>query len=131
MFTGGSGAFTIVFVVIAGLVAIIFGKRYLAMILEKKGTGVGNAPSATASQTSEEDIKEGIAAISAAVFAHANQANDVKKVAAAVAAVINVTIGRNMNIINVTPAQCSDMNKMWRTTGITECMKSRLGSRSW
>jgi len=57
--------------------------------------------------------------------------NDMKKVVAAIATAINVSIGRSMNKVSATPTQFSDMNTMWRVTGIAECMENRLGSRSW
>ena len=58
--------------------------------------------------------------------------NDMKKVVAAITSAINVSIGRNMSIKSVMPVQqYSDMNTMWRITGIAECMENRLGSRSW
>ena len=115
-------AFTIVFVVLACLIAIIVGKRYLATVMENKDAGVeSDLPAAISVTDSQTET---------ALIPICRESEDIKKVIAAVTAAINVSIGKSMNI-SVTPVQCSDMNTRWRTMGIAECMKSRLGSRSW
>ncbi|MCL2767111.1 MAG: hypothetical protein FWE49_00045 [Synergistaceae bacterium] len=116
-------AFTIVLLVLVGLVVIFVCKRYHT---NKIGSGLETATNVRQTIDKVKDKKK-VAAISAAIFAHANR----MKVTAAVAAAINVSIGRRMSTVSVPPTQCSDMNKMWRITGIAECMESRLGSRSW
>jgi predicted membrane protein len=111
-------AFTIVFSVLAALSATIFINRYIAMIVEKKDKGAKTASSASAPSDS----------VAAPVSQTASDVNDMKKVVAAISAAINASVGGSVNIISVTPAQsnCSSMNQMWRTTGIAECMASRL-----
>ena len=115
-------AFTIVFVVLACLIAIIVGKRYLATVLEKKDAGSESClPEAISVSDSQTE---------SALMPICRKPDDIKKVIAAVTAAINFSISNNMNISD-TPVQCSDMNTRWRSMGIAECMKSRLGSRSW
>ena len=116
-------AFTIVFVVLMGLSAIIYANRYISMIVEKKETSKKTVTSAplpvSAPQTPMVDA----------------DANDMKKVVAVISAAINASVGRRVNILSVTPAPVQgnslNMTAMWRVTGIAECMESRLGSRSW
>jgi Na+-transporting methylmalonyl-CoA/oxaloacetate decarboxylase gamma subunit len=114
-------AFTIVFIVLIGLAALISANRYLAKILERKDAVEETAPSgavrvsASASQTSG--------------------AKDMKKVVAAISAVINASVGRRVNILSVTKehmqGSCVNVTPVWRVKGIAECMENRLGSRSW
>ena len=126
-FQGASGAlivtliaFTIVFVVLVGLAALINANRYLAKILEKKGAAEETVPSAP---------------VAASAYARqAPGAKDMKKVVAAISAAINASTGRRMNILSVTKAQVhgsANVTPVWRVKGIAECMENRLGSRSW
>jgi len=116
-------AFTVVFVVLAGLFAIIVGKRYLAVILEKRDIGVETAlPAIVSTPVSQTEVEPAPVA---------KTAEDIKKLIAAISAAINVSIGKSVKITSVMPVQRSDANIRWRTMGIAECMKSRLGSRSW
>ena len=113
-------AFSIVFIVLAGLCAMIYATRYFAMIAEKK-------------KAEEKAVPPAVVPVSAVVSQTVEgSAKDMKKVVAIISAVINASAGRSMNIISVTPAQNyrSNMNQMWRVTGIAECMASRFGSGS-
>ena len=112
-------AFSVVFLVLIGLFALLKANRYLAMIVEKKDTMEKAAPS--------------VAAPVSAPVSQTSDAKDMKKVIAVISAAINASVGGGMNIISVTPTRgnCSDMNKMWRVTGVAECMASRLGTGPW
>ena len=124
-------AFIIVFILLAGicLYAIISLNRHVAVVMEKK-----------------ESAQKAVSpeAVTAPVFApapviQASSAKEMKKIVAAISAAINASVGRSMKIISVIPAQAQNMSPIWRVTGITECMDSRLsgdsgsrsGSRSW
>ena len=116
-------AFTIVFVVLAGLSAMIFANRYISMIIQKKEPAKITVPSAPLPVSAPPGpIVD-------------SNANDMKKVVAAISAAINASVGRRVNILSVTqaPVQGNSLNMtaMWRVTGVAECMESRLGSRSW
>ena len=111
-------AFSIVFAVLAGLSAMIYATRYFAMIAGKKKTAEKTAPS----------VVEPVPA--AAPVSRAPDVKDMKRVVAVISAAVHASAGGSVNIISVTPAKgnCSDMNKMWRATGIAECMASRFGT---
>jgi hypothetical protein len=126
-------AFIVVFFLLAGLClyAIISLNRHVAVIVGKNESAQNTVPSE---------------AIPAPVFVSApvNQiadpgSKDMKKIVAAISAAINASVGRSVRIISVTGAQAPNISPIWRVTGITECMESRLssdsglrsGSRSW
>jgi len=114
-------AFTIVFVVLAGLTVMIYAIRYFAMFTEKKDTRVetASAVAVSAPATVSEPVSPTVD----------SGAKDMKKVVAVISAAINAHTGKSMNIVSVTPAQgnCSNMNQMWRAAGIADCMARRFG----
>jgi Na+-transporting methylmalonyl-CoA/oxaloacetate decarboxylase gamma subunit len=116
-------AFTIVFVVLTGLSAMIYANRYISIIVKNKETTKETVPSAPVSVSAPVDQM---------VY---SDANDMKKVVAAISAAINASIGRRVNILSVAraPVQGNSLNMtaMWRIAGIAECMEKRLGSHSW
>ena len=110
-------AFAVVFILLAGLFAVIYVNHYVKSKLKKNV---------------EAAISASLANIADAPAGKAEFDDDLKKVVAAISAAIIVASGGNANIISVTPVQnSSNMGQMWRATGIAECMESRLGSRSW
>jgi Na+-transporting methylmalonyl-CoA/oxaloacetate decarboxylase gamma subunit len=118
-------AFSIVFIVLSGLCAIIFVNRYIAMSVGKKNSAAKTAPAKE---------KPAVPAVSAAsVSAPVSDDKDMKKIVAAISAAINASAGRSMRIVSVTPVQntCFNMSTAWRIAGVAECMSSRIGSRSW
>lgn len=134
-FQGASGAFivsliafTIVFVVLAGLTAVIYAIKFFAGSSDngKKDQGTPAAPVAAAP-------KAAVATPSAPSLAVGN--NNTRLTAVITAAILAATQGRG-RILSITPAAsdaCAlafSSTRTWKTTGIVERIGGRL-TRTW
>lgn len=126
-------AFTIVFLVLAGLSAIICCVRYFAIIADSIGKKKPAAPAAKGKAPAAAPTASVAApAPAVAVAAHGT---DKKKLVAVISGAILAMTGKNVRVLSVNPApliegNCTPMNRMWRSAGIAECLGSRL-TRSW
>ena len=121
-------AYVIIIFLLTGLClyTIISLNRHIAKITEKKEP-------AKETVTSEAIFAPAPVFVSAPVSqAVGPGVKDMKKIVAAISAAINASVGRSMRIISVTRAQTHIPNTspIWRVTGITECMESRLSRDS-
>ena len=120
-FTGMGGAaivsiiaFTIVFIVLAGLTAVIYAIKFIS--------GGESAPA----------DKGNSAASAPKPAAPAPVSGSKSQITAAIAAAILSATGGRGRILSITPSStaCCDVNKVWRTAGIIERISGRL-SRPW
>ena len=117
-------AFTIVFVVLAGLTLVIFAIKFFAGSPENKGSGTSGTP-----------VVPSVTPVVSTPAAPVQPAGKSRVAAAITAAILAATQGRG-RVLSVTPLGVStgsvapSARTTWKTTGIVERISGRL-SRPW
>ena len=117
-------AFTIVFIVLAGLTAVIYAIKFFAGDSEEKGQNTPSAP------------KTAVTAPTAPAASGSVASGGKAKITAAITAAIVAATGGRGRVLNIIPV-CSqtgsmafDSTRTWKVTGVVERISGRL-ARSW
>ncbi len=107
-------AFSIVFIVIAGLILMMYGLKGLAAMIDNSGAAGGNAPaeSKPAPAPAAAQAQPAAAAPSAAVAA-----SDDGELLAVITAAIMATCGAAARVVSFREAPRGSVSTAWRTTG--------------
>jgi len=113
-------AFSIVFLVIMGLMLLMMGLKYFVGIVN---TGTGAPGEKTPAPTKEPEAASSKAAPLTAVSQAASMSSEDNELAAVITAAITAATGSAANVLSFTPSQPDEMRAgrgipIWRMTGI-------------